>query len=146
MSWSPWSEALNYPEILIHECVLAEGDGWWCPESDVILLEARLDPITRRCVLAHELGHALLGHSGCEQFPGFEWFAARVELAADDWAAERLISFRDLREAYQFYRGELAAIAEQLEVTAEVLSHRLARLGPDQRAALALTMAGVPSG
>lgn len=35
--------------------------GLWVPERRQIILRYGLDRVTRRCVLAHELGHAIRG-------------------------------------------------------------------------------------
>ncbi len=142
MTWSPWQEAAQYPEIMIHRCSLDEGAGWWSPAYRVILLEESLDPITERCVLAHELGHALLGHCGVDsQLPQQRFFAYRIEAAADSWADERLISAPDLFAAMAAYRGDLALVAAQLEVTAAVLDRRLHRLPQAAREVMARRMA-----
>ncbi|MGL5828860.1 MAG: ImmA/IrrE family metallo-endopeptidase [Angustibacter sp.] len=142
MAWSPWQEAAQYPEIMIHRCSLDEGSGWWSPAYQVILLEESLDPITERCVLAHELGHALLGHSGVDpETPHQRFFAYRIEAAADSWAAERLINSAELVEAMALHRGDLGLVAASLEVTPAVLEQRLQRLPAADRELIAARLA-----
>lgn len=72
-----------------------------------------------RCVLAHGLGHAILGH---------EDDRPKHELLADRWAADQLIDPRELA-ALPDEAGEFD-IALELEVT-----FRLLRVWRDTRAA-----------
>jgi Zn-dependent peptidase ImmA (M78 family) len=137
MGWSPWRELAEHPDILVHRCRLDEGLGWWCPTDRVILLEERLDPVSARCVLAHELGHAVLGHEACHHFGDSRWLAQRIEAAADDWAGLRLVPVAELVRAAAACAGEPRETAHHLEVTPAVLSRRLGRLLPDERRALA---------
>jgi Zn-dependent peptidase ImmA (M78 family) len=137
MRWSPWAELRAHPDIWVHRCALDEGAGWWCPQDRVILLDERLDRRSARCVLAHELGHALLGHTGC--LPGYgarRWLAARIERQADRWAADRLVSVADLAEVLAERPPNVEAAAVALDVTARVLRCRLDALHPDERSAL----------
>ncbi len=144
MTWSPRQEAAKYPEIMVHRCSLEEGTGWWSPAYQVILLEESLDPISERCVMAHELGHALLGHCGVdEDIPQRRFFARRIEAAADAWADSRLVAFADLAQVLGMYAGEISRVAAELEVTPAVLGRRLARLGRTQREILEQQAAAV---
>lgn len=137
VAWSPWRELREHPDILVHRCRLDEGLGWWCPTDRVILLDDRLEAVPARCVLAHELGHAMLDHEACHEFADRRWFAQRLEAAADDWAGQRLLALSDLVEAAAACGGDPAAAAVHLEVTAPVLARRLQRLTPAERQALA---------
>jgi hypothetical protein len=119
--WSPWGELARHPDIWVHRCVLDEGRGWWCPAERVILLDARLDRRTARCVLAHELGHALLGHSGAPSFGDVAWLASRQEAQADRWAARRLLAAPDVGRALAAHPTDLEAAALELGVTSTVL-------------------------
>ncbi|MGL4172634.1 MAG: ImmA/IrrE family metallo-endopeptidase [Actinomycetota bacterium] len=135
--WSPWVELAEHPRILVHRCRLREGAGWWCPTDEVILLDDRLDSVTARCVLAHELGHALLRHEACPEYGDSSWLAVRLETAANTWADRRLVSLADLASACKITRGEPMALAAELDVTPEVLRRRLLSLAPTERLALA---------
>lgn len=124
--WSPWAELARRPDIWVHRCRLDEGRGWWCPGERVILLDDRLDRRESRCVLAHELGHVALGHTGLPDVAGADRLSARAEAAADLWSARRLVPARDLRRAVALYPDDEAAVAAELDVTPEVLRLRLA--------------------
>ena len=120
--WSPWGELARHPDIWVHRCLLDEGRGWWCPDERVILLDERLDRRTARCVLAHELGHALLGHSGAPPYGDARWLATRQEEQADRWAARRLVRPPDLAAALAAHPDDPAAVAAELHVTVDVVA------------------------
>lgn len=130
--WSPWAELGRRPDIWLHRCRLDEGRGWWCPEERVILLDERLDRRAARCVLAHELGHVVLGHTGLPDVAGADRISARAEHAADLWAARRLLPAAELRRAVALYPDDAAAAACELDVTADVLRLRLADVSRGQ--------------
>lgn len=135
--WSPWAELRAHPEIWVHRSRLREGSGWWCPQDRVILLDDRLDRRRARCVLAHELAHALLGHAGCPPaFAGRRWLAGRLEAQADRWAARRLVALGDLAAVLAEGPADAETVAAELDVTAEVLRCRLAGLEPAERSLL----------
>lgn len=67
-----------------------DHDGLWLPDRHLILLRPGLLAVQERCVLAHEIGHAVHGHRDSRP---------RHERAADRWAAERLIDPARLEEA-----------------------------------------------
>jgi len=133
MTWSPWAELRRHPDIWVHRCRLTEALGWWCPDERVILVDDRLDDRATRCVVAHELAHAVLGHRGGPQLGDHEWFARRLEADADRWAARRLVSVEALGDALAEHPDDEEAAAAQLSVTAEVLRVRLAALEPAER-------------
>jgi Zn-dependent peptidase ImmA (M78 family) len=137
MTWSPWAELRRHPDIWVHRCRLAEGLGWWCPDERMILVDDRLDDRATRCVVAHELAHAVLGHRGCPEFGDDEWFARRLEGEADRWAARRLVPLDDLAEVLAVHPDDEEAAAGQLGVTVDVLRTRLAALDADEREHLA---------
>ncbi|WP_460447411.1 ImmA/IrrE family metallo-endopeptidase [Angustibacter aerolatus] len=134
--WSPWGELARHPDIWVHRCRLQEGRGWWVPSERVILLDAGLDRRTARCVLAHELAHALLGHTWPEGYRESGWLAARLERQADRWAAERLLPV-DVLAPVLAERRDPDATAQRLDVTPELLRTRLAALTADERQQLA---------
>lgn len=62
-------------------------------ETRSIVVQWGLDPVTRRCAIAHELGHAEFGHD-CS--------SPRAEREADEYAARLLIDNSDVeRIAYE---------------------------------------------
>lgn len=141
MTWSPWAELAAHPDILLHRCRLDDGDGWWCPQERVILLDDRLDRRRARCVLAHELAHALLDHAGCP--PGYAqrgWLARRQEVHADSWAIRRLVPLGRLAEVLA-ERPDVEAAAAALDVTSAVLAWRLDRLEAGEEAVLRARLA-----
>jgi|GEM_PF-1005314 len=76
-----------------------------------ILLARGLTPVEQRCVLAHELGHALHGHAGG---------SAADERAAERFAARVLIDPVALRAASAWARDD-HELADELGVTVDVV-------------------------
>lgn len=88
--------------------------GWLGAYDDPrrrILLARGLTPVEQRCVLAHELGHALRMHVGT---------SAAAERAAERFAARVLIDPAALRAACAWARDDVE-LAEELDVTVDVL-------------------------
>lgn len=88
--------------------------GWlgaYDDERQRILLAPGLTPVEQRCVLAHELGHALRMHVGS---------SAADERAAERFAARLLIDPAALREACTWARDDVE-LAEELGVTVDVV-------------------------
>ena len=92
--------------------------GGWFPQHDLILLAPGLHPVEERCTLAHELGHASLGHTANAS----GWFAQRQERAADRWAARMLISPVEYELAERLHGTHLGGIAHELGVTTHILA------------------------
>jgi Zn-dependent peptidase ImmA (M78 family) len=135
--WSPWTELRAHPDIWVHRCRLEEGHGWWCPSDRVILLDERLDRRHARCVLAHELGHAVLEHTGCPAaYADRRWLAGRLEAQADRWSARRLVTLPELADVLAERPADLHAAAAALDVTPAVLRCRLDGLDRRERSAL----------
>lgn len=64
----------------------------WHADTRSIVVRWGLDPVTRRCAIAHELGHAEFGH---------DYSSPRAEREADEFAAKLLIDYDDVeRIAY----------------------------------------------
>lgn len=96
------------------------GDkGRWHPSSRTISLRADLPARARRCTLAHELGHAVLGHEASESLP--QWVVEKQERAADRWAAETLIDEDAYRSAENALGPHPGAIATELGVTVHLV-------------------------
>jgi len=88
----------------------------YIPELNTIYLEARQPHCYKRANLAHELGHAVLGHTR----PQTDWWESRQELQADIFAARLLINPSDYAHLEASYESDIA-IAEELEVTPHLL-------------------------
>jgi hypothetical protein len=145
VSWSPWAELRDHlPDVWVHRCRLSEGLGWWCPSERVILVDDRLGVLAARCVVAHEIAHATLRHEACHDFGDSGWLAQRLESAADQWAAERLVTLPALADALAAYPDDLSSVGEHLHVTRDVVRTRLAMLTPGDRAQLARLRSGRP--
>lgn len=98
----------------VHVAALPVGClGAYEHERERILLARGLTPVEQRCVLAHELGHALLSHVGS---------SAADERAAERFAARLLIDPRALAEACRWARDD-AELADELGVTIDIVRH-----------------------
>ncbi|QGJ93486.1 peptidase [Arthrobacter phage Mufasa8] len=90
-------------------------EGWkgaYDLASNAVYLLWGLSPLTGKCVLAHELGHAHYRHSGNSR-PN-EWHA-------DRWAAHQLIDKRDYFEAIRD-SPSLDELSRRLNVTPHTAS------------------------
>ncbi|GAA3661980.1 ImmA/IrrE family metallo-endopeptidase [Microbacterium marinilacus] len=94
--------------------------GAYLPEQRRILLDARLTPVERRCVLAHELGHAHYGHRHVGAPGALSAATAAQERQADLYAARLLISADAYERAERLGSGA-EFLADELEVTADLI-------------------------
>jgi Zn-dependent peptidase ImmA (M78 family) len=94
---------------------LRTGNGLWVPQIRTIYLQTRLRAIHERSVLAHEVGHACMGHQ--ESNP-------RHELQADRWAARHLIDPCELRAAAAA-SPDPGIWCHELNVSADILERYL---------------------
>lgn len=83
----------------------------------IISLRRGLGWVTRRCTLAHELGHYILGHAPTRD----PWVHARQERRADELAAELLITPDDYETAEMLAGSEETALAHELGVTKRII-------------------------
>ncbi|MHC9566425.1 ImmA/IrrE family metallo-endopeptidase [Corynebacterium diphtheriae] len=100
------------------------------PPTQTIFIKIGLDPVTRRCAIAHELGHAHHGHN-CST-PG-------AERQADEWAAQQLLDVGDVEAVGLECEGSAAAMAAELGVTPHLLvlwmgMYERGRIQPEKRA------------
>lgn len=96
------------------------GDkGRWYPARRTISLRSDLPARARQCTLAHELGHAVLGHDAGPDLP--QWVVEKQERAADRWAAKTLISEDAYKSAEHALGPHPGAIAAELGVTVHIL-------------------------
>lgn len=82
-------------------------------ESGIIIVRLGLDPATRLCAIAHELGHAV-NNDSCS--------SSRAERLADEWAAKNIIDPTIVEDIAQDCGGAPSAIAAELGVTPHLLS------------------------
>nr|WP_270410763.1 MULTISPECIES: ImmA/IrrE family metallo-endopeptidase [Microbacterium] len=91
--------------------------GGYDPVTRTIRLSPGMSARTTRSVLAHELGHACLGHLPAPT-PAIR---ALQERQADEWAASRLITPRAYAEAEEVRGPHLASLAFEMDVTIELV-------------------------
>ncbi|WP_313548985.1 ImmA/IrrE family metallo-endopeptidase [Corynebacterium sp.] len=81
--------------------------------SRAIIVRSDLDPVTRVCAIAHELGHAV-NNDSCS--------SPRAERLADEWAAQSIIDHSIVEDVAQDCGGAPSAIAAELGITPHLLS------------------------
>lgn len=104
------------PELTVASAMLPSGlDGCYCEETQTILIDRRLTYTAKRCVLVHELMHWRHGDAGCGPLNGKAERRARRETAL------ALVSPVEYALAEQLYDGEPEPIAQELDVTRQVI-------------------------
>lgn len=140
-AYSPWAELAALPHIGLVWTDLRGRVGEYIHADGVIRLDRRLRRHQARCVLAHELEHALAGdvvtHCGRANL--------RQEQEADRRAARKLIDVGDLGEAMAIHGERRSAVATELYVSQHVLEVRLRSLHPSERHYLTRRLEQVPS-
>lgn len=142
-SYSPWADLASRPHICCdsHSVELPAGDGWWLPDVLGIVLDRRLTRVERRCALAHELQHVDYGDVQVVAVgPDGPRMALRQERRANREAARRLVEIQALAAAMRAHPHDPALVAEELDVTVDVLRCRLDGLEPEERALLAFDL------
>lgn len=99
--------------IIITSKLCGRLNACWHKPTRSIIISKHLDPATARCTLAHELGHAILGHDCSTPI---------AEREADRWAAKTLLTPAEVHQAAQEVGGHPAAIAAELGVTPHLLA------------------------
>lgn len=136
MTYNPWADLHARPHICCdwHSVELPVGKGWWLPDVLGIVLDRRLGRIDRRCALAHELRHAEHHDQQIADIgPDGPRLARRQESRADREAAQRLIDLDELADALRAHPDHPTAVAEELDVTVDVLHCRLDTLSTADR-------------
>ncbi|MEG8035057.1 ImmA/IrrE family metallo-endopeptidase [Sphingomonas sp. LR61] len=90
--YDPYAHAEMLGIRVIHRR-LTTGTGLWVPDHRVIFVQDRLRRVHDRSTLAHEIGHAALGHR--DDRP-------KHEVQADRFAAERMIDRERLVDLMQW--------------------------------------------
>lgn len=104
-------------------------EGFYAPGVDLIVLDSRLTPVQRRCVLAHEISHARHRDAGCHVD---KW----VERRADQEAALMLIDPMEYAYAETIYEGNVMGMARELNVLPWVIAAYRERLHDDPNLAV----------
>lgn len=86
--------------------------GNWHPKENAISLRTGLTESETRSVLAHEIGHAVLGHH-CD--------GTRAEREADEWAANMLLSARMVADCAKRWPESPEKWCDELQVTPDIL-------------------------
>lgn len=120
--------------ISVERMWLRDTWGAWVPRYQAIVLADGLSPVQERCVLAHELEHAIAQDAiGCGRGPyadrcategSVSLVAVRQERRADREASRKLIAISDLSEVAR-WADDLSSAAEELAVTERMLNIRL---------------------
>lgn len=140
--YSPWRHLRSLPHVDLSwtddERLLDGADARYFHTVQRILMDRRLGlQVERRCVLAHELGHAVRGDLPCHE----ERADDRQEAAVEQWAARQLITLDALADALR-WSDNPTEVAEELWVTVDLLEVRIAHLHPSERAWLRRALAG----
>lgn len=91
--------------------------GGFEPVTRTIRIEPGMSARTTRSVLAHELGHAILGHVPST----LASVRRQQERQADEWAACRLITHHAYAQAEEVRGPHPASLAFELDVTIELV-------------------------
>lgn len=135
--YNPWADLARRPDIVCRSCRLPHGTGMWFPDLQAIALDERLDRVGRRSALAHELVHVDHGDTQVAHVgPDGPRQARRQESRADREAARRLVCVDRLGAALAAHPHDLAAVADQLDVTVPVVVCRIENLRAAERAHL----------
>ena len=114
MAYNPHEHAAKLGIDVVYRRIRT-AHGLWIPDIRTIILQPRMRVLHERSVLAHELGHALLGH---------RYSSAKNELLADRWAAQRLINPDELLAAAAS-SPDPGIWCHELNVSADILERYL---------------------
>jgi Zn-dependent peptidase ImmA (M78 family) len=135
MTYSPWADLHARPHICCdwHSVELPVGHGWWLPDVLGIVLDRRLNRVQRRCALTHELRH--VDHDD-EQLAHLGPDGPRLARRAEREAAALLVDVEPLAAALSAHPDDPAAVADELDVTLDVLHCRLDTMSSSERTRL----------
>ena len=114
------AEALNVT-LTHHE---GGAKGYYRNTTRTITTRRGLSAAQYKCTLAHELGHAF--HHDTPTGNGH--YDQRQENRAWQFAANLLIDMQELENACAWHQGNLAAVADELEITQYLLNFWLRRV------------------
>ena len=126
----PWRRFRQHVGWLVGWAHLPDGLwGFSDPESQIVVLDRRLNQAQRRCTIAHEMEHFGVPR------PVDPVLRERLEQQIDQRVARRLIPIRDLGEAMAWAHSA-AEVADELWVDVPTLEARIRDLHPTERAYL----------
>ena len=116
MTYGAMRRAIIGLPVTVSSAILPDG-LWGCYDASnsVILIDRRLTYTAKRCVLTHELLHWRHGDTGCSNN------SSKLERRARRQTARLLIDPAELALAERMYDDDLWSIADELNVTLQVL-------------------------
>ncbi|MFY1723585.1 ImmA/IrrE family metallo-endopeptidase [Bifidobacterium breve] len=123
MTYGAMRRAIIGLPVTVSSAILPDG-LWGCydGENNVILIDRRLTYAAKRCTLVHELLHWRHGDTGCSNN------SSKLERRTRRQAAHLLIDPAELALAERMYDDDLWSIADELNVTMQVLTDYQAML------------------
>ena len=123
MTYGTMRRAISTLPVTVSSAILP-GGLWGCYDAttDVILIDRRLTYTAKRCTLVHELLHWRHGDDGCSND------RSRQERRTRTQTARLLIDPAELALAERMYDDDLWSIADELNVTTQVLTDYRAML------------------
>lgn len=123
MTYGAMRRAITGLPVTVSSAILPDG-LWGCydAENHVILIDRRLTYTSKRCTLVHELLHWRHGDTGCSNN------SSKLERRARRQTARLLIDPAELALAERMDDDDLWSIAEELNVTTQVLTDYRAML------------------
>lgn len=86
--------------------------GYFCRDTGTIVVPTDVPARLRRSMIAHELGHAVYGHTVSD---------AKSERQADEYAARLLITEKEYRRAETMFGQDVDTLAYELNVTPSLI-------------------------
>lgn len=123
MTYGAMRRAIVGLPVTVSSAILPDG-LWGCYDAatEVILIDRRLTHTAKRCTLVHELLHWRHGDTGCSNN------SSKLERRARQQTARLLIDPAELALVERMYDDDLWSIAEELNVTTQVLTDYRAML------------------
>jgi len=108
--YDPYEHAFVLDIEVIHRKIRT-ANAMWLPDHNVIVIRDGMKASYDQCALAHEIGHAALGHA--DDSP-------KNEVLADRYAAERMVEADRCRDLMR-WAPDIARLALELGVTTRLL-------------------------
>lgn len=86
--------------------------GYFCRDTGTIVMPTGVPARLRRSMIAHELGHAVYGHTVSD---------AKSERQADEYATRLLITEKEYRRAETMFGQDVDTLAYELNVTPSLI-------------------------
>lgn len=124
-AYDPWEELNRNPQLTLIRTELRPGlIGYYHHPLGLIFLDSRSNPRQQKCVLAHELQHFKFSDMPTKH----RWFGLRQERRASELAAFLLVPADKLKRVLKIYPDDINKVADELDVTLDILETRLAML------------------